>query len=225
MSKSTARRSRREAARLEQRRGSGARWLIPAATILIVGVAGVAILLGQSGSGAAASPSAAPLTGPPTISGAPLPRFVSTAADAAIGQQAPTVIGHDDQGRPVSIEPTGRPMLVIFAAHWCPHCQRELPTIQAWIDAGGVPPNVDLRTVSTAIDPTLPNYPPKAWFDRMSWSVPVIVDPSNTVAAAYGLSAYPFFVLLDGDGRVVTRLTGEIPVDQLRSLLATATPS
>jgi thiol-disulfide isomerase/thioredoxin len=225
MSKSTARRSRREAARLEQRRGSGARWLIPAVAILIVGAAGMAILFGQSSAGAAASPSAAPLTGPPEIAGSSLPVFIPSAKDPAVGAQAPTVQGHDDEGQPVSIEPTGRPMLVIFAAHWCRHCQRELPTIQAWIDAGGVPPNVDLRTVSTAIDPTLPNYPPKAWFDRMSWSVPVIVDPSNTVAAAYGLSAYPFFVLLDGDGRVVTRLTGEIPVDQLRSLLTSAPAS
>jgi thiol-disulfide isomerase/thioredoxin len=110
--------------------------------------------------------------------------------------------------------------MVIFAAHWCPHCQREIPIVQAWVDAGGVPKDVDLISVSTAIDPTQPNYPPEAWFEREGWTLPIIVDPTNTVAAAYGLASYPYFVILDGAGNVFGRLSGEIPVADLERILA-----
>lgn len=217
--KSKSRASRREAARRRDQGSSASRWLIPVLAVVIVGAAVAAVILSQSGGTTAASPEPSVAAAPPVISGTPLPQFSATSEDPAIGLAAPTVQGHDDQGNAVSIEPTGHPTLVIFAAHWCPHCQREIPTIQAWINAGGVPAGVDLRSVSTAIDPTQPNYPPAAWFEDVGWTVPVIVDPTNSVAQAYGLSAYPFFVLLDGEGRVVTRLTGEIAPDALAALI------
>ena len=111
--------------------------------------------------------------------------------------------------------------MIIFAAHWCPHCQREIPVIQAWVNGGGLPDGVDIITVSTGIDATRPNYPPEDWFAREGWTAPVIVDPSNSVATAYGLASYPYFVILDGAGNVVVRLSGEIPTNDLEQILAT----
>ncbi len=221
---SRSRDSRRDAARKRERQAGPGRWVLPAGGLVVVLVAVVAIILSQgggSGGGASGSPasSAGPATAP-TITGAALPAFSQTIGDTAKGLAAPVVQGHDYQGAPVGIAPNGKPTLVIFAAHWCPHCQREVPLIQAWIDAGKAPKDVDLVSVSTAIDPTAPNYPPEAWFEREGWTVPVIVDPTNTVAEAYGLTSYPFFVLLDGKGAVVTRLAGEIAVSDLESLLA-----
>ena len=34
-------------------------------------------------------------------------------------------VGFD--GAPLTIAPTGKPMLVVFLAHWCPHCNAEIP--------------------------------------------------------------------------------------------------
>jgi len=223
---SKSRASRREAAR-HQRQTSASRWLLPIGALALGGVAVLAILLSQGGSTGAAvvSPSASAassegLTGPPVITGSPLPKFTTTANDSAVGLTAPVVHGHDYSGAPVSIAPTGKPMMVLFAAHWCPHCQREVPLIQAWIDSGKAPTDVDMISVSTAIDPTLPNYPPEAWFASVHWTLPVIVDSTNSVAQAYGLNGYPFFVILDGSGKVYERLGGEIPISQLESVLA-----
>jgi len=226
-----SRSARRREAREQRERQQAARWLLPAAGALIAVVAIVAIVLSQSGSGGGGTASAGTSAGvsappvsvtAPQITGAALPRLTDPANDAATGMIAPTVAGHDYAGHAVSIEPTGKPMLVIFAAHWCPHCQREIPLIQQWINEGKAPADVDLRTVSTGVDPTLPNYPPEAWFQRVGWTPPVIADPTNSVAAAYGLPSYPFFVLLDGKGHVVQRFTGEIPMDQLSQILAAA---
>jgi cytochrome c biogenesis protein CcmG/thiol:disulfide interchange protein DsbE len=136
---------------------------------------------------------------------------------------APTVQGADFDGTPVAIQPNGRPTAIMFIAHWCPHCQREVPVVQSWIDANGMPPNVDFLSVATGIDPSRPNYPPDEWLAREGWTVPVIVDPTNSVAMAYGLPAYPYWVFLDGDGKVVARTTGELTTAQLVAYLGSIT--
>jgi cytochrome c biogenesis protein CcmG/thiol:disulfide interchange protein DsbE len=222
-----SRSARRRAAREQQERQTATRWLLPAVGALVAVVAIVAVVLSQSGSGGGGEASGAPSASPvvvaaPQISGSALPALADPNSDAAVGMIAPTVSGHDYSGNAVSIAPTGKPMLVIFAAHWCPHCQREIPLIQQWINEGKAPTDVDLRSVSTGITPTAPNYPPEAWFQRVGWTVPLVVDPTNSVAQAYGLSSYPFFVLLDGKGNVVQRFTGEITMDQLGQILAAA---
>lgn len=214
-----SRESRRIAAR--QRDRSQNRWVLPAAGLVIAAVAVIAVLVGMNASGSGTTPSASPVAvGPPTITGAALPRFTQTIGDPAKGMIAPVVTGQDYRGQPVAIQPTGRPQLVIFAAHWCPHCQVEVPRVQAWVDAGKAPSDVDIRLVSTAVDPAAPNYPPEAWLEQVGWSSPVIVDTTSTAGDAYGVSAYPFFTLLDGQGKVLARMSGEIPVSELESLLA-----
>jgi cytochrome c biogenesis protein CcmG, thiol:disulfide interchange protein DsbE len=222
-----SRSAKRRAAR-EQEEAKAAqtasRWILPAVGLVVVVVGVLAVILSQAASGgSAASPgaSATPIAvAPPVITGAPLPTFAQTQGDAAVGMLAPAVIGQDYAGHTVTIAPTGKPMLVIFAAHWCPHCQREIPLIQQWIDAGKAPPDIEFRSVSTAITPTAPNYPPEAWFQSVGWTVPLIVDPTNSVATAFGLSGYPFFVLLDGKGAVVSRFSGEIAITDLEAILA-----
>jgi len=220
-----SRADRRRAAREQQASKGVSRWILPIAGLVIVGVAVVAVILSQSGSGGSAGASAAPsgtpiAVGAPVITGSALPKFSGTQGDPAVGMVAPTVVGQDYAGHTVTIAPTGKPMLVVFAAHWCPHCQREIPLIQQWINDGKAPPDVDLRSVSTGIEPTAPNYPPEAWFESVGWTVPLIVDPTNSVATAYGLSSYPYFVLLDGKGDVVSRFSGEIAMSDLEALLA-----
>lgn len=223
----SSRSSRREAARRAESASPASRWLLPAAGLAIAAVAVVAILLSQgsiaspgasatSSAPAAASPIAAK---PPIVTGTPLPTYANVAPDPAVGLSAPRVDGHDYAGQPVSIAPSGRTTMVVFAAHWCAHCQREIPLLQAWVDDGGLPAGVDIVTVSTGVDPARPNYPPEDWFSREGWTAPIIVDPTNSVAAAYGLASYPYFVILDGSGKVVSRLIGEIPTADLERLL------
>jgi hypothetical protein len=44
-------------------------------------------------------------------------------------------------------------------------------------------------------------------------------DDNETAADAFGLSAYPFFVALDGSGKVVARASGELSISSLEKLL------
>ena len=109
--------------------------------------------------------------------------------------------------------------VLLFLAHWCSHCQAEVPVLQDWVDAGNAPDDVDIISIATAIDPAYPNYPPEAWLEREGWTLPVIVDRPGSVATAYGLSAFPFWVFVDADGKVTGRMTGELSMADLETII------
>lgn len=154
--------------------------------------------------------------GTPTITGAALTPFASGAADAAVGRPAPLVQGADFEGNPVAIENDGRAKMIIFLAHWCPFCQNEVPVVVRWMDGGSLPDAVDLYAVTTSTDSLRANYPPSQWLEREGWTAPIIVDDqATTVARAYGLSAFPFWVFIASDGTVWGRATGELGVSVL----------
>lgn len=149
--------------------------------------------------------------GDPTVTGERLPFVAENGADPAVGFDAPEVVGADWEGNPVEIKADGRPKIVIFLAHWCPHCQADVPRVQQWIDAGGVPDGVDLYSVATLTDPVRPKWPPQDWLEEEGWTVPVIMDDAaSSVATAYGLVGTPFYVVLDGQNRNLARVSGEI---------------
>jgi thiol-disulfide isomerase/thioredoxin len=161
--------------------------------------------------------------GEPTVEGDTLPVYASGTQDVAIGFTAPTVTGADWNGNPVSIEPDGTPKIVLFLAHWCSHCQVEVPVVQEWIDAGNLPDDVELISVATSTDRLRPNWPPQDWLEEEGWTSPVIMDDQiGTVAANYGMSGTPFYVVLDGENKNLGRLSGEIGVQGLNALVSIA---
>jgi len=184
---------------------------------IVGGVIGVAlvvtILLTFSGGTGAAE------TGEPTIGGDPLTVFTAPAGDPAIGETIPSVDGADFDGNPVSITDDGRAKIILFLAHWCPHCQAEVPIVRQYIDQGRLPAAVDLYAVATSISSTRDNYPPSEWFEREEWNAPVIVDDTgSSVGNAFGVSAFPFWVFVDDDNSVIGRLSGRLDADSLDAL-------
>jgi cytochrome c biogenesis protein CcmG, thiol:disulfide interchange protein DsbE len=192
-------------------------WVIAGiAAVVVVIFAVIAIV--STGDDSSSEPGVSE-TAPVEVTGAPLATYVADSADSAIGVVAPTVSGQQFDGTPIEVKP-GRPTLVIFLAHWCPHCQREVPVLTQWEAAGGVPEGVDVIGVATGTDPALPNYPPSQWLADEKFPFPVMADSSSSDAAgAFGLSAYPYFVLLDAEGKVVQRASGEIDPTTLTPVL------
>lgn len=220
----TSRQSRRDAARQRERAASRPAWLIPILAVgAVVLVAGAAIVLGGNAPTDPQLPSAAASASSvdgdaPVITGQSLVRYDPATTDVAVGETAPTVAGVSFDGSRVTLGGSGRPAIVVFLAHWCSHCQAEVPLVQAWIDAGGLPDGVDLVSVSTSTDSAAPNYPPETWLAREGWTAPVIVDPTESIATAFGLSAFPYFVFVEADGTVAGRMTGEVPITDLQTV-------
>ena len=156
-----------------------------------------------------------------TVEGAALPPLEDPANDAAIGTPAPALRGTDYSGNAVDITPgTGGPMMIVFLAHWCPHCNNEIPVLLEWRDSGQIPADLQVFGVSTAVDPERPNYPPDQWLAEKEWDWPVLADDAELTAAnAYGVTGFPFFTIVDADGNVAARGSGEYPIEALQVLV------
>jgi thiol-disulfide isomerase/thioredoxin len=157
------------------------------------------------------------------VSSEPLPQFpadagvvADPATDPAVGLAAPSMEGQSFDGTAASVEPgNGTPQVVVFAAHWCPVCQKEIPLLQEWIDGGNLPDGVDVTLVNTDVRADENNYPPSDWLSGLGWSEQILLDnPDKAASQSFGLTGYPYMVFIDGDGQVVQRASGALPVEQ-----------
>lgn len=196
----------------------------PALVAAVVAVVAVAVLVlvvvagGSDGGDAEVSADVRPVT----VAGDALTRFPGS-DDPAAGTVAPAVSGEGFDGTSVAIEPDGRPKVIVFVAHWCPHCRDEVPVLAAWLDDNGAPDDVDLYAVASRTDPELPNHPPSEWLEREGFDIPTVADDADASAlTAFGASAFPFFVALDSEHRVVARTSGELPVEEWEAFLDAA---
>jgi thiol-disulfide isomerase/thioredoxin len=193
------------------------------ALILIAAVVAFAL------SGTASTGLPEPARAATAVTGTALPTFSDPASDPAIGQAIPAITGMDLAGTAISIAPDDGPMAVVLLAHWCSHCQAEVPVLVDYLASTGMPEGVRLVALSTSIDAARPNYPPSAWLEREGWTAPTMVDDATSSGlAALGMTSFPGFVFVDADGTVVQRYTGEMPIetfDQVVRSLAPEPPS
>ena len=202
--------------------GSG-KFIVGAIIAVIIGGAAI-VAISSSGSETSTSSGNISEFSEITVAGEALPAFdsVSSATDAAIGMTAPVVSGKGFTGTEITTDGAGTPTLLVFLAHWCPHCQREVPLLVQWEKEGETPTGIDVIAIATGTDPANPNYPPSEWLAREEFPAlwPVIADSNDKKAAnAFGLSGYPYFVLVDAQGKVFKRLSGEIPMDELTAII------
>ena len=195
-------------------------WIGVATLVLVLAVAAIV-----SSGGSDDEPSTAAgvaQTRDVTVTGAALAEMPRGGADPAVGQEIPDVKGQSFAGSPVQITKDGKPKLVVFVAHWCPHCQKEVPLLTDYLKSNPLQ-GVDLYGVSTGVAPNRPNFPPSDWLEEEGWAAPTLADSGDGDAAdAFGLSSFPFFVAVDGSGKVVARVAGEITTEQFADLAGRA---
>lgn len=161
--------------------------------------------------------------GNPQIEGAGLPLMPqqSSIDETANGLAIPNVTGQNFAGDTVTIDRgDGRAKAIVLLAHWCSHCQAEVPRVQEYLNQTGGVDGVDMYSVTTSMNSAQGNYPPSDWLDREGWTVPVIRDDkNNSVHAAYGSGGFPYWVFVNSDGTVALRTSGELAVEQLDGIL------
>lgn len=194
------------------------------AAVMVLGLAIVAVLVSTRGEGkvsaeAGEQTAAVELEGDKLAAMPPNIGITGPDTDPAYGQVAPKLTGtaftYDDQ-RDVTIEADGKPKVVYFIAHWCPHCQQEVPVIQSLIDQGQVPDGLDIYAVSTSVDAGRGNFPVSTWLTDEGFTPPVIRDDENSSALfGYGSGGFPYAVYLDGDNKVLARSSGELGADAI----------
>lgn len=247
--------ARRKAAAKAARAEKGAKpvmWIVAAAVVVIAVVVAVVVTTsGDSGETASSTSVDAttdttgttgdglvdgngfPYSQPVTIDGESLAAYNSQAAfDDAVGTPAPKLSGKDFQGNDIVIDPAANgPYMIVFLAHWCPHCNAEVPRLLDWKNAGLVPAGLNIIGVATAVAAEADNFPPAKWFSNKGWSWPVIVDEyteagvAGTAATAFGASGWPYFVIIGEDGLIKVRKSGELEVSELQTIVEEALAS
>lgn len=193
--------------------------LIAGAAVVLVVIVGIVLAL-MNGADETITDDETPAFGPVATSGTPLAPFASTDGDPAVGTAAPVVEGTTPDGDAITIGGAGdEPTVLAFLAHWCPHCQVEVPVIVDLLEAGDLD---GVRTVGvlTSTDATRPNFPPVAWLEREDWTGEILLDDdTNEAGTSFGLTGFPMLVFLDADGNVVARTSGEVPAEQILALV------
>ena len=168
------------------------------------------------------------LVGPVEVIGDTLPVLVSQdfTADPVRGTAAPVVVGLGYDGETVRIDAAeDGPTMVVVLAHWCSHCNAEIPVLNQLRDDGRIPDEVNVIGVSTALNPGQPNFPPDEWLDDKDWTWPAMADGVDMVeetfiaADAFGVSGFPFVALIDADGNIAARWSGGRPPSEIASLV------
>ena len=164
--------------------------------------------------------------GPMAAVGAPLPAFPQAGPDPAIGMLAPVLVGENLDGVPMRVDAVvDGPTWIVFLAHWCPHCNDEIPVINEMRRTGMIPDGVNVVGVSTAYNPGRPNWPPDEWLADMDWMYPAMNDGLDTAnetyiaASGFGIGGFPFSVLVDVDGTVTARWSGGRTAAELQQFL------
>ncbi|MCP5026709.1 MAG: TlpA family protein disulfide reductase [Actinomycetia bacterium] len=199
---------------------SGNRWFFLAIIVVVV-LGALVVALAASGR----EDDIAPEVGTVDISGDQIPLLTGDPGiappdtDPATGLVAPTLTGSEFDDSEVIIGPDGTPKVVYFLAHWCTHCQDEVPVVQDLIDQGLVPEGLDIYAVATSTVAGRANFPPSAWLEDEGFS-PVTMRDSEASEAllAYGGTSFPYVVYLDGENRVVGRSSGALGADQILAM-------
>lgn len=146
----------------------------------------------------------------------PLVRTSSvTETGPLVGQPAPALEAVDLDGRAWSIEDgRGRLVWINFWATWCPPCRTEMPMMQRLSEQYGD------RLLILGVNWAEERQTIDDFVERYAISYPILLDPTldnfYRWSPQFGLPKHYF---VDEQGIVVREIPGELPPDQMVSLL------
>jgi cytochrome c biogenesis protein CcmG, thiol:disulfide interchange protein DsbE len=134
-----------------------------------------------------------------------------------IGKAAPAVAGPDITGRQVSLSDfRGRYVLVNFFATWCVPCQREQPDLVQFSQRHATTGDVVLLGIIYQDDPALV----AKFFAKQGGGWPVI--RADRAKLDFGTTGVPETFLIDPNGIVLKRVTGQVSDAGLEQLVSAA---
>ena len=135
------------------------------------------------------------------------------ASGLVVGSTAPDFSITSNAG-PFALASVTTPVFLEVFATWCPHCQHEVPVVDAlakkyagkvaFIGVSGSPYGVDGSSPENQSDVD-------AWIARLNVTYPIAYDPDLKVANQYLQGGYPTMVLIDPKKVVKYVGSGELP--------------
>jgi cytochrome c biogenesis protein CcmG, thiol:disulfide interchange protein DsbE len=138
-----------------------------------------------------------------------------------VGSTAPTFSITSNAG-PFDLASVSTPVFLEVFATWCPHCQREVPVVDAlakayagkvaFIGISGSPYGVDGSSPENQADIN-------AWVQKLGVTYPVAFDPDLQIANQYLQGGYPTIVMIDTNKVVRYVNSGELTPAELQTAL------
>lgn len=157
---------------------------------------------------AGCAPAPAPAPSPPALLAVATPTFAAPAEFPLKGKPWPKVGFATMDGNPKQLaDYAGKTVLLSLFAHWCPHCQVEIPRLELEV-ATRKPADfvfVPVECSAGSMDDV------KAFIAEYKVTTPVFKDALHDVEVAFDLKSYPTLFLLGPDGTVRQTWTGELP--------------
>lgn len=140
----------------------------------------------------------------------------------AVGDPAPTAVGKDNDGKPVSLEDErGKPVVMTFWASWCAPCLQELPILENLQKKVG---KDRIRVIAVNVDKDRGDYL-RIWKKIKDFQLLVTTDADKSLTKAFDVSSLPYMVLIDKQGKISSLHVGYgekmLPkfVDEINALL------
>jgi peroxiredoxin len=134
------------------------------------------------------------------------------------GEAVPSFSAPDLEGGTISWSRfRGSPTVLAIWAAWCPHCQKELPILDAAVDQH---PGVRFATIVTSLGAN-PGPSPQQYMADRGLSFPVAVDDARgTLARGLGIRGFPSVYFVDASGVVRRATEGEVDGAVLQDSIA-----
>jgi len=110
----------------------------------------------------------------------------------------------DLEGKPHSFAELrdGKPTVLIFWATWCGHCRAEIPRIKEAYEKFGKS-GITFLAIDAGVRDSLVRV--RNYVKRYSLNYPVYFDPHQNTRTRFGLKGTPTIILLDRQGKEISR--------------------
>jgi peroxiredoxin len=194
---------------------TAASYLVPTPTPRPPATATTAAQPRPSPTAATASPVPAVATASPVPTAVPATPVSSLPVGSQPGQVSPDFTLDDAQGQALSLSSfRGQPVLMVFWASWCGHCQNEMPLLQNAYEKYG-PQGLVILGVSVPGLSGETKEKALAFVDEKGIKFPILFDEQAQTFGQYGVSGVPNLIFIDRHGVVVDNHAGEMAEAQL----------
>lgn len=136
-----------------------------------------------------------------------------------VGSEAPDFTQNSPEGKPISLSSLrGKVVLIDFWASWCRPCRMENPNVLRVYNKYH---NKGFEILGVSLDKTKEAWTGAIKQDGLPWKhVSDLQFWNNAVAQQYGVSAIPYTVLVDREGKVLAKnLRGPALEEKLAEVL------
>lgn len=145
------------------------------------------------------------------------------AGDAAPAPDFYALAVRDLAGDAFSLDPyRGQVLLLNFWATWCAPCREEIPDLMALRERLH-PRGFEVIGISMDLEVEGGDVV-QPFVDEFGITYPIVRGDQTTADAVGGMFGLPTTIIVDGDGNLVSRFSGLVPISEIEPLLVSLLP-